>query len=177
MQMGYSICHALRLFVFTCVVWFGLNGCLFAEPYIFGRVVGITDGDTLVLLDETNQQYKIRLAGIDAPEKGQPFGNKSKESLSKVAYEQLAIADCPKTDRYGRVVCVVTVGEHEINLRQIEAGMAWHYKKYEHEQTVEQRNDYSMAEIHARSSKLGLWVDSNPIAPWEWRHRNRSAPN
>lgn len=113
-------------------------------------MVGITDGDTLSLLDSSNQQHKIRLAGIDAPEKRQPFGERSKTSLSALAFNQQATADCPKRDKYRREVCSVFVHGKDVGLEQIATGMAWWYRKYAKEQTPDQRADYEQAESSAR---------------------------
>ena len=142
-----------------------------AEPIIIGKVVGIQDGDTLTLLDDSEKQQRIRLAGIDAPEKGQPFGNVSKENLSAIAFGQFVTADCPKVDRYGRLVCVVRVNGTDVSLLQVKSGLAWHYKQYAHEQSPDYRTAYADAEVEARMAKKGLWADPKPMPPWEWRHR------
>lgn len=147
-----------------------------AGPALLGRVVAITDGDTLVLLDETNQQHKVRLAGIDAPERGQPFSQVSRKHLSERAFDQLANADCPKVDRYRRLVCVVWMEGRDVNLAQVEAGLAWHYKKYEGEQSAHDRTAYAQAEESARAAKRGLWSEGQPVPPWEWRAWRRRSP-
>lgn len=138
---------------------------------INGRVVSISDGDTVTILDKSNTQYKIRLAGIDAPEKKQPFGQRSKQSLSDCAYNKLALIEGNKTDRYGRLIGKVIVDGIDCNLNQINLGLAWHYKKYMQEQSPDDRLLYSQAEIEARNKNLGLWGDKNPIAPWDWRRK------
>ncbi len=150
---------------------FSIISAAAAEPVIAGKVVGIQDGDTLTMLDTSHEQYRVRLAGIDAPEKSQPFGHDSKDNLSRLAFGEIAAADCPKTDRYGRLVCVVRVNGVDLGLSQLAGGFAWHYKKYEQEQSIEDRATYSAAEAEARSGKMGLWHDSEPVPPWEWRHR------
>ena len=137
---------------------------------VSGRVVGITDGDTLTLLDGSNQQHKIRLAGIDAPEKAQDFGQKAKTSLSAMAFNQKASADCRKRDRYRREICVVSVGGKDVGLVQIRAGMAWWYRQYAKEQTAQERADYEQAEFKAKIHRFGLWSSKNPTPPWDWRH-------
>lgn len=136
-----------------------------------GRVVGVTDGDTLTLLDAANTQHKIRLAGIDAPEKGQPFGQVCKQSLSDLAYNHTAQIDWSKLDRYGRVIGKVLVNGQDVNLEQIRRGCAWYYKKYQNEQSAEDRVSYARTEDGARAGKVGLWVEGGVMAPWEWRHR------
>ena len=100
-----------------------------------GRVVGVHDGDTLTVLAPGNVQHKVRLEGIDAPELGQPFGQASKQNLSRLAYGKDAQADCPKADRYKRKVCRVTVAGQDVGLAQLEAGLAWWFRRYAGEQT------------------------------------------
>lgn len=136
-----------------------------------GRVVGITDGDTLTLLDATNTQHNIRLAGIDSPEKAQPFGQVCKQSLSDLAYDRTVQIDWNKLDRYGRVIGKVLVNGLDVNLEQVRRGCAWHYKKYQNEQSPEDRVSYARAEDVARAGRVGLWSDGRVMAPWEWRHR------
>ena len=138
-----------------------------------GRVVGISDGDTLTLLDESRKQHKIRLAGIDTPEKGQPFGEYCKKSLSDLAYDRIATIESNKLDHYGRVIGKVLVDGQDVNLEQVRRGCGWHYKKYENEQPLEDRLSYNAAEERARASKMGLWADRDPVPPWEWRKARR----
>ena len=141
-----------------------------ADTYT-AHVVGIADGDTITVIDGQKQQHKIRLAGIDAPERAQPFGQRSKQHLSELVFGKDATLDCAKVDRYHREVCVVLIDGKDANLAQVEAGMAWWYRKYAREQTARQRADYETAEDRARAAKQGLWVDTDPMPPWEWRHR------
>ena len=137
---------------------------------ITGRVVGVTDGDTLTLLDPSNQTHRIRLAGIDAPEKKQDFGQKAKASLSELAYGRDARASCQKKDRYRRDVCVVKVNDKDVGLGQIRTGLAWWYRQYAKEQTHQERDYYEKAEQDAKNRRLGLWSSNAPMPPWEWRH-------
>jgi endonuclease YncB( thermonuclease family) len=134
-----------------------------------GRVVAVADGDTLTVLDASKNQHKIRLAGIDAPEKKQAFGNRSKESLSNLAFGKPVTIETEKLDRYGREVGKVLVNGKDVNLVQVERGMAWHYKAYEREQSANDRMIYAAAELSAREAKRGLWRDTEPVAPWEFR--------
>ena len=99
-----------------------------AAETLTGRVVGIADGDILTLLDSSNRQHRIRLSGIHAPEKKQPFGNVSKQNLARLAFGRDAIADCPRLDRYKRPICKVQVDGVDVGLLQIEAGLAWWYR-------------------------------------------------
>lgn len=139
-----------------------------------GRVVGVADGDTITILDNTNTQYKIRLAGIDAPERKQAFGQASKKSLSDLVYDKKVTVDWNKQDRYGRTVGKVWVNGFDANLKQVKSGFAWFYKKYQNEQPLQDRLDYLHAQESAKASKTGLWVDKEPIAPWDFRKSRRS---
>lgn len=138
---------------------------------IIGRVVGVADGDTVTVLDAANQQHKIRLSGIDAPEKNQPWGQDSKQSMSDQVYGRQVTVETGKRDRYGREVGKILVDGHDANLEQLRRGLAWHYKKYEREQPADDRATYTATEIEARGAQRGLWADSSPVPPWEWRHR------
>jgi len=144
-------------------------------------VVGITDGDTATVLDDAKREEKIRLAGIDTPEKKQPFGEKAKQSLSALIFGKPVRIEWEKRDRYGRVVGQVFVSEPcsgepcpspvDASLFQIRQGLAWHFKRYEKEQRPEDREAYAKAEEEARLSRIGLWSEPDPVPPWEWRHR------
>ncbi len=152
-----------------------------------GRVVGIADGDTITLLDTSKTQHKIRLAGIDAPERGQPGGHRSKESLSAFVYDQPVRVEWQKKDRYGRVVGKVLVASSDspcrgkpdcpmtldAGLAQITMGRAWWFRKYAKEQSPEDRQRYETAEREARAEKRGLWRDGTAVPPWEWRDGKR----
>lgn len=138
-----------------------------------GRIVAIADGDTVTLLDAKKQQYKIRLSGIDAPERKQAFGNVSRQHLARLVFGKEVIADCPKTDRYRRWICTIEVGGIDANLAQVTAGMAWHYKAYQRDQLPQNRVRYGNAEQEAKQEKRGLWVDRSPLAPWEFRKEKR----
>ncbi len=127
-----------------------------------GRVVRVVDGDTVVLLAPDKTQHRIRLAGIDAPERGQAFGTVSTRHLSE-------LVDYSKRDRYGRIVGKELVEGQDANLRQVEAGLAWHYKQYAREQSPEDRRLYAEAEDAARALGRGLWRDDGAVPPWEYR--------
>ncbi len=144
-----------------------------------GRIIGITDGDTITLLDEHRRQHRVRLAGIDAPEKGQPFGQRSKQNLSRLVYQQDVVIEWGKVDRYGRIVGkVLTPGSEDANLGQIRAGMAWWFRKYAHEQSPEDQRAYADAEQEARAARRGLWADGDRVVPpWDWRAGLRAPDN
>ena len=138
-----------------------------------GRVVGVADGDTITLLDGNRQQQRIRLAGIDAPEKAQPYGQRSKQHLADLAFGKDAKADCYKVDRYDRDVCTVYANGQDVGLAQLDAGLAWWFRKYAHEQPPKERINYEAAEDRAAADRVGLWQDANPVPPWRWRRKHR----
>lgn len=138
-----------------------------------GKVVGVADGDTLTVLVDQRTVH-VRVAGIDAPEKGQPFGQSSKQGLSKCAYGNQVEVEWHKKDRYGRTVGKVMAGAIDCGLRQIEQGLAWHYRAYTKEQAPGDRLSYAHAEEAARDARAGLWSEGAPVAPWEYRHRRRA---
>ena len=134
-----------------------------------GRVVRIEDGDTISVLDDANRNYKIRLQGIDAPEGGQAFGDRSRQNLADEVFGKQVSVEWSKRDQYGRIVGKVLVDGRDVCLEQIRAGMAWHYKYYQNEQSAEDRKMYADAEEEARMAKRGLWFDADPTPPWEFR--------
>lgn len=148
-----------------------LTATLSAASELRGLVVGVTDGDTITVLDGNQNQHKIRLAGIDAPEKRQGFAERSRQHLSGLTFEKQATLDCYKTDRYKRQVCRVWVEGKDVALAQVQAGLAWHYKRYEKEQTPSEREGYAQAEADARASRMGLWQAVRQVPPWEFRRQ------
>lgn len=133
-----------------------------------GKVVGVADGDTLTILDASNRQTKIRLHQIDAPEKKQDFGQRSKQSLSDLVYGKQVRVEVATTDRYGRTVGKVWIGGTDANLEQVKRGMAWVYEKYAKEPA------YFAAERTAKMNRTGLWDQPNPTPPWVFRHPERA---
>ncbi len=138
-----------------------------------GRVVAIADGDTITLLDPGNTQHRVRLAGIDAPESHQAFGEQSRLSLSEMIYGKDVSVTYQKIDQYGRLVGKIILDGKDFNLEQVKAGMAWHYKFYEDEQTPEDRDAYAKAEAEARAARRGLWQDPNPTEPYQFRKEEK----
>lgn len=137
--------------------------CLGAGPKHTWRVVGVTDGDSITCLTSDKQQVKIRLNAIDAPERGQPFANKSKQTLSDMVFGRDVEVEDLGTDKYKRVIGRVMAGEVDVNHEMVRTGMAWHYLKYD------DSRDLREAEKSARTAKLGLWADPHALPPWEWR--------
>ena len=159
---------------------------LLAQPLgaatLAGRVIHVADGDTLTVLDDQHRSHKIRIAGIDAPERGQPFGRRSAEALIRLTTNRFVTVDGGKTDRYQRRVGIVRVAPPgcascepsvDVGLALIDAGLAWHYRAYEREQNAADRERYRTAEDDARARQNGLWADVSPTPPWDWRRARR----
>lgn len=139
---------------------------------VSGRVIAVQDGDTLTIQSQ-NQKFKVRLMGIDAPELDQPYGRVSRDALAAaVLHRDIEVAG-HKTDRYGRIIGQIWRNGDDLNLGQIEAGLAWHYTQYSREQTHEDRQRYGDAEVRVRQARSGLWRDLEPMAPWMWRKAHK----
>jgi micrococcal nuclease len=147
----------------TLVVLFTLSGPVAAE-LLYGKVVGISDGDTITVLDASNTRHRIRLNQIDAPEKSQDFGQRSKQSLSDLVFGRNVQVDVSTRDRYGREIGQVLVNGTDANLEQVKRGLAWVYRQYAKDRA------YFAAEEAARANRIGLWSQPNPTPPWEFRH-------
>jgi endonuclease YncB( thermonuclease family) len=164
-------CRSIKSSVFL----FAFATAAHAQPVLeqlTGKVVGVSDGDTLTVLvqrDHSLEQIKVRVSGIDAPEKAQAFGDRSKQGLSDCAFAKKVQVEVIKLDRYGRSVGKVISQGTDCGLRQIELGLAWHYKAYEQEQTASDRKAYATAENEAKAAKVGLWKDVAAQPPWEFR--------
>ncbi|CAD7288256.1 thermonuclease family protein [Campylobacter suis] len=135
-----------------------LPSLLFA---LSGKVIKVSDGDTVTILDNSYTQHRIRLNGIDAPEKKQAYGNKARLFLSDMIAGQMVSVQEHKKDRYGRIVGTIYFNNYDINEQMVLNGYAWAYVKYD--------KKYKLHEIQAKKQGLGLWQDKNPIPPWEFR--------
>lgn len=146
---------------------------------VSGTVVRIVDGDTIAILDAQKVQHKIRLQGIDSPERMQAFYQVSKDHLAGLVFgKNVTVTFNPdnKHDRWGRIIGKVGIDGNDECLEQIKAGLAWHFKKYEREQELPDQQEYASAEQDARGQKRGLWQDPNPVPPWDFRqHANGSS--
>ena len=136
---------------------------------IQGKVINVHDGDTVTVLDQFNKKTHIRLQGIDAPELKQDFGSVSQQNLSRMVLGKQVTIVWTKLDKYRRTVGTIMLDGHDVNIEQVKAGLAWHFKKYEDEQAPADRQTYAAAEQQARAGKLGLWQDPNPTPPGDWR--------
>ena len=132
------------------------------------KVVKVTDGDTVHVLDQSRERHKIRLGGIDAPEKKQPFGRQSTKNLAGYVAGKDIEVEYTKRDRYKRIIGKLLLDGQDVNLQQVRDGYAWHYKYYQKDQTKRDRVLYSEAEDDARQLKTGLW-SAPSIPPWEYR--------
>jgi endonuclease YncB( thermonuclease family) len=136
-----------------------------------GRVVGVSDGDTITVMHD-GQGEKIRLYGIDAPEKGQAFGNRVKQFVSTLAFGKEVKVEVKDRDRYGRTVADVILPDGR-NLHDIvKAGFVWWYRRY-----APKDKELESLESEARATRRGLWADPHPVPPWEWRKRVHAIPN
>ena len=140
------------------------------------KVQRVVDGDTVHVEDETGKKFKVRLTGIDAPEQNQPYGLASTNHLRGLLLNKFVLLESkPKkgkpysVDRYKRVLAKIVLNGIDINLSQVLSGYAWHFKRYQNQQSRSDRELYSQAELHAKENNLGLWREKKPIAPWKWR--------
>jgi len=144
---------------------------------IEGRVIKVSDGDTVNILDDAHQKYHVRLSGIDAPEKDQAFGKRAQQKLSSLVFGKTVVFEWSKRDHRDRPVGKLYVAQSDCpscapvdtGFEVLKAGLAWHYKQYQREQMPDDRQRYSQGEIDAKVQQMGLWADPDPIAPWEWR--------
>jgi micrococcal nuclease len=150
--------YSLSIFLFIINI-------TYCQTTIKAKVVGIKDGDTVVVLDSLNNQTTLRLAEVDCPEKSQPFGTKAKQFTSDKIYLKTIKYVVTDTDRYGRSIAMIyyDVDNKYLSGEIIKAGMGWHYKRYS------TSKELALFEVNARKNKIGLWIDNNPIAPWEFR--------
>ncbi len=136
-----------------------------------GKAVHIPDGDTFDLLTDEKKKFRVRMSGIDAPEKAQDYGQVSKEGLGSLLEGSRLKVVVRDVDRYGRSVCDVYTlkasGEDWVNLQMVQNGWAWHYKQYSKDPQL------AAAEQTARAEKKGLWIQPAPTPPWEFRASKR----
>ncbi|MBQ8829729.1 MAG: thermonuclease family protein [Burkholderiaceae bacterium] len=139
------------------------------------RVLRVSDGDTITVIDSQNQRAKVRFLGIDAPEFKQSYGKASLESLRRQIYSagNKVTVVYDRRDGFGRIVGKVLADDKDLNLEQIRRGMAWAFKRYFRDVAPSDRQKYIEAEEMARKEGKGLWSQNNPMPPWEWRRENR----
>jgi endonuclease YncB( thermonuclease family) len=139
------------------------------EKFIQGKVIGIYDGDTYSLLTIDNNTLKIRMEGIDAPEREMPYHTASRKKLSELIYKKTVYFDKTGEDVHGRSLGFTFLENGiDVDIEMLKAGMVWHFKRYN------DNPDYANAEDAARKQKVGLWKEEDPIAPWTYRRNNRN---
>lgn len=152
----------------TLMLLFFWQSC--SADALSGEVIRIVDGNTLVIMAEHRPQT-ILLAGIAAPERVQPFGNQARSNLARIAFQKRASAVCARQVRNQPRLCKVWVDGHDIGLRQIQAGMAWHLA-HPKDRRLPDHDTYAQAENMAKMRRFGLWSASRPVPPWDWRKLN-----
>ena len=168
MHLFFCAQHTVKSIFCTIALILALSLlCHLSAAEIIGKVVGVSDGDTITVLDASHTRHRIRLDRIDAPERRQPFGEKSKQFLSSLIFGQCVRIEYAKKDRYGRMPGVVFLGDKEINLAMVQNGMAWHYSYYD------KTERYAAAEQEARRKKIGLWRDPHPVNPYDFRRSRK----
>jgi endonuclease YncB( thermonuclease family) len=153
---------------------------------LVGRVVWVADGDSFELVDATGERFEVRIAGIDAPEKGQAWSDRSKRNMMRLIRDREVRVDWYKLDRFDRYVGKVWVrapdapcpGDDcpktlDVAMAQLTVGLAWYFRRFEDEIPAEDRVRYADAEQEARQRRVGLWRDARPVPPWEWRDTHR----
>jgi len=131
----------------------------------FGTVIGVADGDTIIVLIDPDKQIKVRLEGIDCPELSQAFAEDAKLATVALCFKKRVRVDKTGIDKYGRTLAFVYVNDICINKELLKEGMAWHYKEF--------NNDPELAKLEedAKAKKIGLWEQTSPIPPWDYRHQ------
>ena len=175
--MGFRSFFTLAI---LCAVWYGMETsfpdhllpagnrpALYADTTMAGKVVGITDGDTFRLFLADSSIVKIRIAGIDCPERKQPFSTRAKQFTSTAIFSKEVKVAIQNKDRYGRYIADVFYDRKNLGEALLENGMAWHYVRYSSDKKLQQLED------KARAGKVGLWADKNAVPPWEWRRVSR----
>ncbi|MBR4220727.1 MAG: thermonuclease family protein [Victivallales bacterium] len=150
----------------TLTLLLSISVCL--ADTLLGRVIRVLDGDTVELLTAQRENIRIRLNAIAAPEKSQAYGQRSRRYLNDLVHGRNVQVQYTSKDRYGRILGDIYLGEELINLKMVEAGLAWHYVMFAKGNTL-----MAKAEAEARAAKRGLWQEPNPIPPWEFRKNSR----
>lgn len=162
--MSHRLRHILPVVLFAAFLSLATSQSCASE--FTGVVVGVADGDTLTVLTPQKDRVRVRLDQIDAPEKGQPFGERSRQSLAGLSFQKTVRIVDHGDDRYGRTIGTVFVDRLNVNVDQLRRGMAWVYVRYAHQDRL------FAIEQDARKARRGLWADLNPVPPWDWRRRS-----
>ena len=159
----------------TLVALFLASTILGQEAIVSARIVGITDGDTVKALLASNELLRVRLSWIDAPEKSQAFGQRSKQHLSELVFGRQVELHTHGLDRYGRTLAVIFVNGMDANLEQVRSGLAWVYERYVVQAGADIQASYRQAETEAWEQQRGLWSERDPIPPWVYRHAGKKS--
>lgn len=139
-----------------------------ANAEFTGEVVGVVDGDTIEVMHD-GESERVRLRGIDAPEKGQAFGKGSKRAASELSFGKDVTVEEHGRDKYGRTLGeVILPDDRSLNRELVRRGHAWQYRKYSNDSELER------LEREARRSRHGLWKDDDAVPPWEYRKKSKA---
>lgn len=176
---GVSVGRWLALFLL------GMQAGTACAAMLHGQVVRVIDGDTVTVADGRHRKVKVRLVGIDAPEKDQPYGREAKAHLASLVLGKVVDVEWDKRDSYGRVIgrvlaapgnCPGCDRSRDVGLAQISAGYAWWYRSESRELSHAEKSGYALAENAARARHSGLWAAPEPMPPWTWRHSQGAQP-
>ena len=142
-------------------------------PFVEGTVTAVTDGDSFVIKSDEGKFFHVRLHGVAAPEKQQPFGMESLKKLSSKILGKRVRVDFKLTDDLARVLGKVVIEDEDVGLEQLRAGLGWYFTHYINELNDDDRLLYPQAADEAKSSRLGLWGDAKPVSPWAYRVANK----
>ena len=159
------LCPLAPLPLFLSILLF-LNACDVTEKPVTGKVVGVSDGDTITLLIDGREE-KVRLFGIDCPELHQAFGRRAKKFTSRMVFGKTVSLTRAEKDQYGRTLGVITVDGEFLDRALVRTGHAWHYRKYSSSSVLDS------LENEARLHRRGLWADPDAVEPWKFRKRKR----
>lgn len=146
-----------------------------AAAQLEGRVIRVVNGVKLVVLDAKNTQHRVRLAGVDVPNKGQPYAEQAAANLVRLVTNKNVKVEWARKNANGYLVGKVLLDGKDVGLLQIGSGLAWHYRMFSHWQSPEDRNAYSAAQATASALGAGLWSDFSPTPPWEFREKRQAA--
>lgn len=166
LTLHIAVCIFLSFLLVSCYQNKHCTNC--DVKIIKGKIIKIVDGDTYDLLTQEKKSYRIRMNGIDAPEKGMSFYKVSKNTLGKLIFNKQVKIEQIDKDNYGRLICNTLLDDTiSVEYEMVKNGLAWHFKKYSDDTIL------ANAETSARSLKIGLWSEGNPIPPWEIRKLRR----
>ena len=152
----------------ACWLFFATLSAVTADDSVEGKVTRIIDGDSILVTDDKSVEYEVQLEGIDAPELKQDFGKESTDGLTKLLKGKTVRLTWKSKDNFERLLAQVYDGEKHINMEMIKSGMAWHFKRYNKDETL------AKAETEAKEAKKGLWAMESPVAPWDYRKENKA---